>query len=117
MKGKGRGRVLDRVKKLIALASSPNLEEARTAAFQACKLIREHELVVVRKEATRTLDVPSVIPKPDPDNPTVHLSTNGTVSACKKPLGDGVCYYAPNRIPTLRNVCPSCIHEVLGIRP
>ncbi len=36
------GTVLDRVKKLLALAASPNAHEARNAAFLAAKLIRDH---------------------------------------------------------------------------
>lgn len=38
--------VVERVEKLIALAASPHLEEARSAAFKAAELIREHKLVV-----------------------------------------------------------------------
>ncbi len=40
-------KLLDKVTKLIALTSSPNREEARTSAYQACKLIRENKLSVV----------------------------------------------------------------------
>ena len=36
--------VLDRVKKLLALATSPFPEEARTAAFKAAQLIKEHKI-------------------------------------------------------------------------
>lgn len=43
----------DRVTKLIALAGSSNLNEARTAAYQACKLIREHKLVVTEAGAPK----------------------------------------------------------------
>jgi hypothetical protein len=38
--------VLERVRKLIALAASPNVEEARSAAFLACSLIREHSMAL-----------------------------------------------------------------------
>ena len=38
------GNVLERVKNLVALSGSPNLEEARNAAHKACLLIREHKL-------------------------------------------------------------------------
>lgn len=38
--------ILDRVRKLIALSSSSFVEEARTAAMQAAKLIREHKIDV-----------------------------------------------------------------------
>lgn len=36
--------VLDRVTRLLALATSENENEARNAAVQACKLIRQHDL-------------------------------------------------------------------------
>jgi len=39
-------KLLDRVGRFIALSASPSEEEARTSAFLACKLIREHKLVV-----------------------------------------------------------------------
>jgi hypothetical protein len=38
--------VLERVRRLIALSGSPNEEEARSAAFIACKLIREHGIAI-----------------------------------------------------------------------
>jgi hypothetical protein len=47
-------RILDRVRQLIALASSPEQEEARTAAVLACQLIREHGLVVSEAGAPAT---------------------------------------------------------------
>ncbi len=39
-------KLLERVQKLIALSASDREEEARTSAFIACKLIREHKLTV-----------------------------------------------------------------------
>lgn len=36
--------IAERVRKLIQLAGSPSEEEARSAAYLACKLIREHKL-------------------------------------------------------------------------
>lgn len=42
--------VLEEVRRLIALTSSSNKNEARTAAFLACKLIREKELKVAYKD-------------------------------------------------------------------
>lgn len=36
--------VLDRIRKLIALAASPNEHEARNASYLAAKLIREHDV-------------------------------------------------------------------------
>ena len=40
---------IDRIQKLIALAGSANEHEARSAAFLACKLIREGDYQVVEK--------------------------------------------------------------------
>lgn len=40
-------KAVERVQKLIALAASSNENEARNAAFQACKIIRENKLEVV----------------------------------------------------------------------
>jgi hypothetical protein len=39
--------IVDRVRKLVALAASPNEHESRSAAAMACRLIREHGLAVV----------------------------------------------------------------------
>jgi hypothetical protein len=44
---------LTKARQLIALAASDSKEEARTAAFQACRLIREHGFEVVEKSAPR----------------------------------------------------------------
>lgn len=41
-----RSRVIERVQKLVAMTASPHEEEARTSAFLACKLIREHDLQI-----------------------------------------------------------------------
>jgi len=41
--------VLEKIEKLVRLAESDNEEEARTAAMQAARLMREHELTVVPK--------------------------------------------------------------------
>lgn len=38
---------VDKARKLIALTSSSHIEEARTSAYLACKLIRENGLLVV----------------------------------------------------------------------
>jgi hypothetical protein len=39
-------KVRAKVEKLLAMSASPHLEEARTSAFLACQLIREHGLQV-----------------------------------------------------------------------
>ena len=45
--------IVDRVNKLLALAASPNMHEARNAALLAAKLIREHGLEIREREARR----------------------------------------------------------------
>jgi len=42
-------KVLEKVHNLVKLAASGDTEEARTAAVQATKLMKEHELVLVPK--------------------------------------------------------------------
>ncbi len=45
--------ILEKVRKLIALTASDNLNEAKAAAYQACKLIREHKLHVIPEAPAR----------------------------------------------------------------
>jgi hypothetical protein len=45
-----RERAAARVADLVALSASPNEEEARTAAKQACDLVRAHDLAVDTRE-------------------------------------------------------------------
>ena len=52
-----------KVTKLIALTASDRMEEARTAAYLACKAIREKGLIVV---AELPRDVPPPPPAPPP---------------------------------------------------
>ncbi len=42
--------MIDKIMKLIALTASPNENEARNAAFLACKMIREQKLEVVERD-------------------------------------------------------------------
>jgi hypothetical protein len=61
----GRGpRVLERVEQLIALASSPNENEARNAALLAVQLIKKHRLVVA---LPRTKSDPAAISRGEPE--------------------------------------------------
>jgi len=39
-------RAAEKVRKLVAMSASPHLEEARTSAFLACRLMREHGLQI-----------------------------------------------------------------------
>lgn len=43
--------VLERVARLVALAASSNENEARNAAVEACRLIRDHKLAIVSGDA------------------------------------------------------------------
>ena len=54
----------ERVRKLVALAGSPFEQEARTSAYLACKLIREHGLRVESGEAP-----PAYEPRTSPGTP------------------------------------------------
>jgi hypothetical protein len=45
--------IVDRVNKLLALAASPNMHEARNAALLAAKLIAEHGLEIREREEPR----------------------------------------------------------------
>jgi hypothetical protein len=61
--------VAERVQKLIALSASPQIEEARTSAYLACKLIREHGLALVAL-APPPAPAPRRDPPPRPQAPT-----------------------------------------------
>jgi hypothetical protein len=50
--------VLERIKRLIALSSSPNENEARNAALIAVQLIQEHRLVLSMPPGTSGLKTP-----------------------------------------------------------
>lgn len=54
--------VLERVRRLVALTSSSFEEEARTAAFRACELIRRHGLRLVADDDVKGLPGPERIP-------------------------------------------------------
>jgi hypothetical protein len=57
--------IVDRVNKLLALATSPNMHEARNAALLAAKLIREHALEIREPEIVRR-KTPRPTPRPTP---------------------------------------------------
>jgi len=56
--------MLERVTKLVALSSSDRIEEARTASYLACKLIRENGFVVTDRQFP-----PHAAPKPAAKQP------------------------------------------------
>lgn len=60
--------VLERLNKLIALANSPNENEARTAGVLACKMITEHNIrLSLPSESRRTVQNPVYTPQPAED--------------------------------------------------
>lgn len=106
---------IDLATKLIALSSSSHEEEARTAAFQACKIIRENKLVVMTEKATeenRLLDELSKI-KRDPGLPLVHLTGDERRGACGVSLISGINYYWTDKIATLNNCCIECVRRLV----
>ena len=63
--------IVDRVNKLLALATSPNMHEARNAALLAAKLIREHGLEIrERHHEARKTPRPTPRPTPKPRRPS-----------------------------------------------
>ena len=74
--------VLDRIKKLVALAGSPNENEARNAAVQVCKLIIEHKIVL---QMPTSEPRHQGIPNTRPPRPT---ETSDEVMRNNQPLDD-----------------------------
>jgi hypothetical protein len=81
--------VIDRVNKLLALASSPNLHEARNAAVLAAKLIREHGLEVRERE-------PGKRKTPQPRRPSSKRNKRVELPTIESPLG-GECVVCGRR--------------------
>jgi len=89
-------RVLAKIEKLVAMTSSPHLEEARTSAFMACRLIRDYGLQVV---AYRVNPAPEPeyqpAPKPEPDSESVEefipirVKNKSYCRSCKKTIEVG----------------------------
>jgi hypothetical protein len=80
-------KLLDKVTKLIALSASSNENEARNTAYKACKLIREHNLVLSEPRAEWTppweRDVrESVPPAPSGTETISRAVTSGQCAEC-----------------------------------
>jgi hypothetical protein len=76
-----------RVSQLVALAGSPATEEARTAAYQACRLIRERGLQVI-DPAEKTEPAPAS--ETSPCWRTITVRHQGQCRACGGPVVPGV---------------------------
>lgn len=84
--------IADRARKLIALAASSSLEEARTAAWQAARLIRDHGLVIAATAPSPPAE-PAVEPAAAHEPPRHFASKySGTCRACAGPywIGDRI---------------------------
>lgn len=77
--------IVQRVRKLVALSGSSNENEARTAAFVACRLIREHGLHIGDSASgVRRVEVAAEPPK--------RRVTRGPYSRARHLKGDPRCY-------------------------
>jgi hypothetical protein len=96
--------IVDKVRKLIALASSPYEEEARSSAFKAAALIREFNLDIIDPASRYTAT-------PDSDTRSVEWPRwvyitarySGYCKTCREP------YSAGERVQWKKNV--GCLHE------
>jgi hypothetical protein len=86
-------RVLAKVEKLVAMTSSPHEEEARTSAFMACKLIRNHSLQIVAYSARSHQEHkpnPPPTPEPEPNPPNefipIQVKHKGYCRRCGKSI-------------------------------
>jgi hypothetical protein len=105
--------VVQRVNALIALASSPNRNEAESAAYKACQLIREHKLVVT--SSTQALpETSSPAPSGRPTYKPRHHpqpSTSAEPSPSTTPTGTklyGLCRGCGARVSYGESTCVSC---------
>lgn len=98
-----REQVVDKVKKLIMLATSPNESEARSAAFRAASLIREFNLDILDP---LTRDDANAHASGSRDWPRWVYIISRYDGRCKS-CGDS--YSAGDRIQWKKNV--GCVHE------
>jgi hypothetical protein len=90
-------RAAEKVRKLVAMTASPHLEEARTSAFLACRLIREHGLQVCAHPPSAastpgvpTTGVPHRQPTADPHwFRRIRVRHPGHCRCCGKPIALG----------------------------
>jgi len=81
--------IVERVTKLIALASSPNANEARNAAVLAARLIREHDLEIRERDGKRKRT-------PQPRRPSSKKNRRVDLHTIASPLG-GECVVCGKR--------------------
>lgn len=119
-------RIIDKIQKLIAMAESPAIEEARTSAHMACKLILKHGLKV-GAEQTVSGTGRSFTERYDPVHEQARQyrsrryqqATNAQVALKMNTLYGGICYKCSTRInpgdlcyywPSIKKIscCPNC---------
>jgi hypothetical protein len=90
------GRLISKVEKLVAMTSSPHTEEARTSAFMACKLIRDHGLQIVARNGNAYQEPayqppPNTQPEPEPPNELIPIKVKhkGYCRRCGKSIFAG----------------------------
>ena len=99
--------LLSRIQKLIALTASPFLVEARTAAFTACRLIREHGLTVAEPAAIELRrSSPSV--EPDTRRRPIPSRFDGRCRICGYRYQVGETVWWVRGQPT---ICEGCFYE------
>ncbi|MCP9859796.1 MULTISPECIES: DUF2786 domain-containing protein [unclassified Cyanobium] len=90
-------RAAEKVRKLVAMSASPHLEEARTSAYLACRLIREHGLQVSGQppSAASAPGVPTAgVPHRQPTADShgfcrIRVRHPGHCRCCGKPIAPG----------------------------
>jgi len=85
-------KALAKVEKLVAMTASPHLEEARTSAFMACRLIREHglQISVHHPSAASSHGMPHRQPPADPHGfRRIRVRHPGHCRCCGNPIAAG----------------------------
>jgi len=63
-------RAAQKVRKLVAMTASPHVEEARTSAYLACRLIREHGLQIGQHNFSSAASPATTEVEPEQDQPS-----------------------------------------------
>lgn len=103
-------RIVERVRKLIALSGSPDDPEARTAALMACRLIRENGLHVGVAPGARRIDAaPAARPTRVTSGPYTRardLRGHPRCRECDEPIEPGDAFLDANERPVHGDCVP-----------
>jgi len=99
--------IVDRVRKLVALAGSPNEHESRSAAAMACRLIREHGLHV-SDPSSHARHAEREVPRRRTAGPyTRARSVRGaSCRECAEPVADGEVFHDAGGAPVHGDCIP-----------